>query len=54
VHGGALHLAFNLLMLVWCGWRSSGCSGAALILLYVVGAYARWRRNGRRTRRGVP
>ena len=41
VHGGLLHLALNLLMLVWCGslvervLRRGG-----LLLLYAVGAYA--------------
>ena len=41
VHGGFLHLAFNLLMLVWCGTAVERVLGrGALILLYVVGAYA--------------
>jgi len=41
VHGGFLHLAFNILMLVWCGTmveRVLGRSG--LIVLYIAGAYA--------------
>jgi len=41
VHGGPLHLAFNLLMLVWCGTAVERVLGrGALILLYVVGAFA--------------
>ena len=40
VHGGALHVALNLLMLVWCGLKVERILGAgALVLLYVVGAY---------------
>lgn len=40
VHGGFLHLALNLLMLIWCGTMVERALGAkALILLYVVGAY---------------
>lgn len=40
VHGGFLHLAFNLLMLVWCGTAVERVLGrGALLLLYVVGAY---------------
>lgn len=40
VHGGFLHLALNLLMLIWCGSMVERALGAkALILLYVVGAY---------------
>ncbi len=41
VHGGLLHLALNLLMLVWCGTlveRVLGRSG--LLILYGIGAYA--------------
>lgn len=41
VHSGLLHLAFNLLVFVWCGAaveRVIGNSG--LVLLYVIGAYA--------------
>ena len=41
VHGGFLHLAFNLLMLVWCGTAVERVLGrGALPLLYVPGAYA--------------
>jgi membrane associated rhomboid family serine protease len=41
VHGGFLHLAFNLLMLGWCGLAVERVLGrGALLLLYVVGAYA--------------
>jgi membrane associated rhomboid family serine protease len=40
VHGGFLHLAFNLLMLVWCGSHVERVLGpGALVMLYVVGAY---------------
>jgi membrane associated rhomboid family serine protease len=40
VHSGLLHLAFNLLMLVWCGSAVERVLGRnALLLLYVVGAY---------------
>jgi membrane associated rhomboid family serine protease len=40
VHGGALHLAFNLLMLVWCGLAVERIlGGGALVTLYVVGAF---------------
>ena len=41
VHGGLLHLAFNLLMLVWCGTQVERVLGrGALLLLYGIGAYA--------------
>ena len=41
VHGGFLHLVFNLLMLVWCGTAVERVLGrGALLLLYCVGAYA--------------
>ena len=41
VHGGLLHLAFNLLMLVWCGSAVERALGrGALLLLYGAGAYA--------------
>ena len=41
VHGGLLHVAFNLLMLVWCGIAVERVlGGKALVFLYVVGAYA--------------
>ena len=41
VHGGIGHLAFNLIMLVYCG-RSleRAIGGVALTILYIVGAYA--------------
>ena len=40
VHGGLFHVAFNLLMLVWCGSAVERVLGrGALLLLYVVGAY---------------
>ena len=41
VHGNLLHLAFNLLILVWCGTAIERALGrGALLLLYGVGAYA--------------
>ena len=41
VHGGMLHLGFNLLMLVWCGLAVERVLGrGALVFLYIVGAYA--------------
>ena len=41
VHGGLLHLAFNLLMLVWCGSAVERVLGRGpLLILYLVGAYA--------------
>jgi membrane associated rhomboid family serine protease len=40
VHGGLMHLVFNLLMLVWCGMAVERVLGrGALLLLYGVGAY---------------
>jgi membrane associated rhomboid family serine protease len=40
VHGGFLHLALNLLMLIWCGTQVERILGSGpMILLYVVGAY---------------
>ncbi len=40
VHGGALHVALNLLMLVWCGTKVERILGpAGLVVLYLVGAY---------------
>ena len=40
VHGNSLHVAFNLLMLVWCGTQVERILGTGpLILLYVVGAF---------------
>jgi membrane associated rhomboid family serine protease len=41
VHSGLLHLAFNMLMLVWCGTAVERVLGRpGLLILYVVGAYA--------------
>jgi membrane associated rhomboid family serine protease len=41
VHGGFLHLAFNLLMLVWCGKEIERVLGAgATVALYVLAAFA--------------
>lgn len=41
VHGGTLHLGFNLLMLVWCGLAVERVLGrGAMVFLYVFGAYA--------------
>jgi membrane associated rhomboid family serine protease len=41
VHGGLLHLAFNLLMLMWCGTAVERVLGrGALVLIYGVGAFA--------------
>lgn len=41
VHGGLLHLAFNMVMLVYCGQRVEQAVGpVALALLFVIGAYA--------------
>jgi len=41
VHAGPIHLAFNLLMLVFCGRPVEAVLGpAALGLLYLLGAYA--------------
>ena len=40
VHGNTLHLAVNLLMLIWCGTKVERILGAGpLILMYVAGAY---------------
>jgi len=40
VHSGILHLAFNLLIFVWCGTAVERVLGrVSLILLYLVGAY---------------
>jgi membrane associated rhomboid family serine protease len=39
-HGGLIHLAFNMLMLVWCGAKVERVLGSgSLIVLYVAGAY---------------
>lgn len=41
VHSGLVHLGFNMLMLGWCGAAVERVLGrGALVLLYVVGAYA--------------
>ena len=41
VHGGLLHLFFNLLIFVWCGTAVERVLGrTSLILLYLVGAFA--------------
>ena len=40
VHGGILHVALNLLMLLWCGSLVERVLGPpALVLLYLVGAF---------------
>lgn len=40
VHGGFLHLAMNLLLLVWCGREVERVLGpAAVVFLYLIGAY---------------
>jgi len=40
VHDGIFHLAFNLLMLLWCGTAVERVLGrGGLIVLYLVGAY---------------
>ena len=41
VHGGFLHIAFNLLMLLWCGTQVERVLGrGSLLILYLVGAYS--------------
>ena len=41
VHAGIIHLAFNLLILLFCGRAVENILGpAALVILYVAGAYA--------------
>jgi len=41
LHGGIIHLAFNLVLLVFCGRMVEAVIGsAALTILYVLGAYA--------------
>lgn len=41
IHGGWAHLAFNLLMFVFCGRETERALGAGgIAVLYVVGAYA--------------
>ena len=40
VHGGAPHLALNMLMLVWCGTKVERILGSGgVLMLYLVGAY---------------
>jgi len=39
-HGGAIHLALNMLMLMWCGTKVERVLGSgSLVVLYLVGAY---------------
>jgi membrane associated rhomboid family serine protease len=41
LHGGMLHLAFNMVMLLYCGRMVEAALGpAGLAILYVIGAYA--------------
>ena len=41
VHGGVIHLGFNLLILVWCGLAVERVLGPKLLIfIYVVSAYA--------------
>ena len=41
VHANFVHLAFNMLMLLWCGAAVERVLGkSALVLIYIVGAYA--------------
>lgn len=41
LHGGLLHLGFNMLMLVFCGRMVEAAIGpASVLILYLVGAYA--------------
>ena len=41
VHSGLLHLAFNLMVFVWCGATVERALGSlSLVILYVLGAYA--------------
>jgi len=41
LHGGLIHLGFNMLMLIFCGRMVEAAVGpAALAILYLVGAYA--------------
>ena len=40
LHGGIMHLAFNMLMFLWCGRQVEVAIGPRmLIILYVLGAY---------------
>lgn len=41
VHGGFAHIAFNLIMLVYCGAQTERALGPrGIVVLYIVGAYA--------------
>ncbi len=41
VHGGSLHLALNMVMMIYCGRALERAMGsAALVVLFLVGAYA--------------
>jgi membrane associated rhomboid family serine protease len=41
LHGGAIHIGFNLLMLFYCGREDEVAIGpAGIVVLYVLGAYA--------------
>ncbi len=41
IHGGFLHLALNMVMLVYCGQRVERAVGpAGFVVLFIVGAYA--------------
>lgn len=41
VHSGPIHIAFNLLVFIWCGTAVERVLGKwSLVLLYLVGAYA--------------
>ncbi|MES2338482.1 MAG: rhomboid family intramembrane serine protease [Pseudomonadota bacterium] len=41
IHGGFVHLAFNLVTLIYCGIATERALGArGIVLLYLVGAYA--------------
>jgi len=41
LHGGVVHLGFNMLMLVFCGRMVEAAIGpVGLVILYIVGAYA--------------
>jgi membrane associated rhomboid family serine protease len=41
VHSGLIHIAFNLLIFVWCGTATERVLGkSGLVVLYLIGAYA--------------
>lgn len=41
LHGGVLHLGFNMLMLIWCGRQVEPALGGPLLMLaYGIGAYS--------------